>query len=265
MNGFDYHRPHSLSEAARIFSASAEPRFLAGGQSLIPTLKLRLAQASDLIDLSRIPGLRGVKVEDGKAIIGAATPHAEVAMALEEPFPALARLAEGIGDPQLRNLGTIGGNIATNDPAADYPAALLALDAEIHTNRRVIPAADFFTGMFQTALARGEIIAHVALPVTRQAAYAKFRNPDGRHAMVGVFAARSGKGARVAVTGAAPCAFRLTRMEQALDRDFSPQALEGIIVPSAGLTVDQNASAEYRAHLVGLLARRAVAAAQQTR
>ncbi len=263
MHSFDYLRPATLEEATRLFHENADAKFLAGGQTLIPTLKQRLAQPSALIDLTRISGLAGVKATAAGISIGAATRHADVAGAPEvkASLPALARLAAHIGDPAVRHMGTLGGSIANNDPAADYPAAVLALGATVHTTSRSIEADDFFTGMFETALAEGEIIKAVTFPVPEKAAYAKFANPASRYAMVGVFVARFAAGVRVAVTGAAPCVFRETAMEQALTRSFTPAAVSAIRVSPEGLNSDLHGTAEYRAHLVTVMARRAVEAA----
>jgi carbon-monoxide dehydrogenase medium subunit len=263
MHNFDYLTPATLEEATRLFRENADAKFLAGGQTLIPTLKQRLAQPSALIDLTRIPGLAGVKVTAGGITIGAATRHADVASASEirKSLPALARLADHIGDPAVRHMGTLGGSIANNDPAADYPSAVLALGATVHTSTRSIVADEFFTGMFETALAEGEIITGVTFPVPEKAAYAKFPNPASRYAMVGVFVAKFSTGVRVAVTGAAPCVFREAAMEAALTRSFAPGALAGISVSPEGLNVDLHGTAEYRAHLVTVMARRAVEAA----
>jgi len=263
MHSFDYLRPATLEEATRLFHENADAKFLAGGQTLIPTLKQRLAQPSALIDLTRISGLAGVKATAAGISIGAATRHADVAGAPEvkASLPALARLAAHIGDPAVRHMGTLGGSIANNDPAADYPAAVLALGATVHTTSRSIEADDFFTGMFETALAEGEIIKAVTFPVPEKAAYAKFANPASRYAMVGVFVARFAAGVRVAVTGAAPCVFRETAMEQALTRSFTPAAVSAIRVSPEGLNSDLHGTAEYRAHLVTVMARRAIEAA----
>lgn len=263
MHSFDYLRPTTLEDATRLFSENADAKFLAGGQTLIPTLKQRLAQPSALIDLTRIPGLAGVKAAAGGIWIGAATRHADVAAASEvkEAIPALAGLAAHIGDPAVRHMGTLGGSIANNDPAADYPAAVLALGATVHTTSRSIEANDFFIGMFETALADGEIIKAVTFPVPEKAAYAKFPNPASRYAMVGVFVAKFAAGVRVAVTGAAPCVFREEAMEQALTRNFTPDAVSSVRVSPEGLNSDLHGTAEYRAHLVTVMARRAVEAA----
>ncbi len=261
MYEFNYHRPASLDAAAGALSGAGEGKLVAGGMSLIPTLKLRLAQPSDLIDLGAIADLKGISEEGGNIVIGAMTTHAEVAgnATVKAKIPALADLAEGIGDVQVRNRGTLGGSIAHNDPAADYPGGLVGLGATVRTNKREIAADDFFTGMFETALAEDEIVTAVAFPVPDKAAYAKFANPASRYAIVGVMVARTSGGVRVAVTGAGPCVFRASAIEQALSGNFSPDALNGVSVPASDLNADIHASAEYRAHLIGVMAKRAVA------
>jgi carbon-monoxide dehydrogenase medium subunit len=229
-------------------------------------MRLGLSAPPELIDLSRVAELRGVKVEgNGAAItIGAMTPHAEVADSMEigARIPALAALAGSIGDRQVRNRGTLGGSLANDDPAADYPAAVLALGATVNTSKRAIAADDFFKGLFETALAPGELIVSVTFPVPKRAAYVKFRNPASRFALVGVFAAQTAQGPRVAVTGAgARGVFRARSMEQALAREWSAKAIESVALPASEMQSDIHASAEYRAHLVNVIARRAVAAA----
>ena len=263
MYEFNYHRPASLDAAVSALSAAEEGKIVAGGMTLIPTLKQRLAQPSDLIDLGAIADLKGICEEGGYIVIGAMTTHAEVAgnATVKTKIPALADLAEGIGDAQVRNRGTIGGSIANNDPAADYPGGLVGLGATVRTNRREIAADDFFTGMFETALGEDEIVTAVAFPVPDKAAYAKFANPASRYAIVGVLVSQGTSGVRVAVTGAGPSVFRIPEMETALASDFSSAAIEGISVPADELNSDIHASAEYRAHLVGVMARRAIAAA----
>ncbi|MBF0393629.1 MAG: xanthine dehydrogenase family protein subunit M [Alphaproteobacteria bacterium] len=263
MHPFEYLRPRGLAEAIAAFRASHDARWLAGGQTLIPTLKLRLASPALLIDLREVPDLGGIRVEADRVVIGAMTIHAEVAASpeLRAALPALATLAGGIGDRQVRNMGTLGGSIAACDPAADYPAALLALGAEIRTDRRALSADDFFLGMFETALEPDEVVTSVAVPLPRAAAYARIDNPASRYALAGVFVARFDDAVRVAVTGAAPAVFRADAIERALSADFSPAALDGIAIDPDGLNEDMHASAEYRAHLIGVLARRAVVAA----
>ena len=262
MYSFEYHKPASVAEAASLLGRVEDGKLVAGGQTLIPTLKQRLAQPSDLIDLSRIPGLKGITEEAGGVTVGAMTTHAEVAASdvVRRVIPALAKLAEIIGDRQVRNRGTIGGSICNNDPAADYPAALVGLGATVRTDLRTLPAEEFFTGMFETALKPGEIVTAVHFPKPRRGAYAKFRNPASRYAMAGVFVAELGDGTiRVAVTGAAPSVFRATEIEQALAANFAPAALDGITISADGLNADIHGSAEYRANLVKVMAKRAVA------
>jgi carbon-monoxide dehydrogenase medium subunit len=260
---FDYKRAGSVSDAEKMFAASGDAKFLAGGQTLIPTMKQRLANPAQLIDISGIAELSFIEQRANAIAIGAATKHAAVAMSavVRRLIPALAELAETIGDPAVRHMGTLGGSLANNDPAADYPAAALALDASIRTTKRSIRADDFFTGMFSTALDEGEIITDVTFPVPEHAGYAKFPNPASRYALAGVFVARTGNGIRVAVTGAGAGVFRQTAMEEALGRNFQPEALNGIDVSSSELNSDIHASAEYRAHLVTVMAKRAVVAA----
>jgi aerobic carbon-monoxide dehydrogenase medium subunit len=260
MRSFDYYRPKNLAEIGAALASSPEARPFAGGMTLIPALKLRLAAPSALVDLGGIAELRGIKVASGSVTVGAMTRHVEVERSAEirSAIPALADLAGGIGDPQVRNRGTIGGSIANNDPAADYPAALLGLGATVATTKRSIPADSFFTGMFETALAAGEIITGVSFPVPLAAAYEKFRSPASRYALVGVFVAKTKTGVRVAVTGAAPCAFRAKRIEAALSEKFAPEMISSIRVPADGLNSDMHGDAEYRAHLIGVLAKRAV-------
>lgn len=258
-----YHRASSVAEAAQMGQAG-EAKYLAGGMTLIPTMKARLAAPPDLIDISRIEALNGVTVSGREVTIGAATTHAEVAgnPALEAVCPALAYLASHIGDPHVRHKGTIGGSIANNDPAADYPAAMLALDATIVTSSREIAAADFFTGLFETALEAGEIVTAVQFTAPAKAGYAKFPNPASRYAMTGVFVAKDDAGLRVAVTGAGENGvFRSAEIETALSGNFDTTALDGVSVPADGLMSDLHASAEYRANLIVVMARRAVAAA----
>jgi carbon-monoxide dehydrogenase medium subunit len=261
MHQFEFHRPTTVSGAAGLLSSHPEARLLAGGQTLLPTLKQRLANPGDLIDLSGVPDLSGIRI-DGKAVtIGAMTRHADVAASpeLARLVPALTHLAGRIGDAQVRNLGTLGGSIANADPAADYPAAILALSATVRTNRREIPGDSFFVDLFTTALEADEIVVGVSFTAPDQAAYVKMPQPASRFALVGVFVARTGADARVAVTGAAPSVFRVTEIETALSRSFTPQAIDGITVPAEGLNDDLHASAAYRAHLIPVLAKRAVA------
>lgn len=264
MYPFTYQNPKSVAEAAAALAKGGDAKLLAGGQSLVAAMKLRLSAPTDLIDLSGIKELRGISAEGDSIIIGAMTRHAEVARSAEvrTRIPALASLAGSIGDRMVRNMGTIGGSLAHNDPVADYPAAVLGLNATVHTNRRKIAADDFFKGMFETALDLGEIIVSVSFPVPERAAYMKFRNQASRYAIVGVMAAKTGGGVRVAVTGAASSVFRVAAMEKALAANWSPDAIAGISVPAGGLNSDMHAGAEYRAHLVTVMARRAVEAAK---
>ena len=263
MPEFRCHRPASLDEAVKLKSGLPASRFLGGGTDLLVNLRRGLGEPSDLIDLGGIAELKGIREEGGGVTIGAMTRHGDVAHSevVKRVIPALAALAELIGDPAVRNRGTIGGSISNNDPAADYPGAVLALNATIRTNKREIAADAFFTGMFETALARDEIVTAVHFPKADKAAYEKFPNPASRYSMAGVFVARSGNGARVGVTGAGPTAFRWTDAENALAGNFSPAALDGLTLAADGLNADLHASAEYRANLVKVMAKRAVAAA----
>jgi len=260
---FTYRRAKSLSDAEALFANAPDAKFLAGGQTLIPTMKMRLAQPSELIDLSAIKELSFVRGSGDTVTVGAGTKHHEVAVSPEvrRAIPALSELAEGIGDPAVRNMGTLGGSLANNDPAADYPAAALALSASIKTTKRSISADDFFIGMFETVLEDGEIITEVSFQVPERAAYVKFPNPASRYALAGVFVAKSKNSVRVAVTGAGPCVFRVPEMEDALAKRFVPNAIAGISIPPVDLNSDIHASNEYRAHLVNVMAKRAVAAA----
>ena len=263
MYEFNYHRPASVADAAALLASHEDAKLMAGGQTYLPTLKQRLAQPSDVIDLGAIAELKGIKEEAGGVTIGAMTRHADVAGSeiVKRVIPSLAALAELIGDPQVRNRGTIGGSISNNDPAADYPGALLALGATVRTNKRELSADDFITGMFETALARDEIVTAVHFPRAEKGAYVKFPNPASRSSMVGVFVARTGGGVRVAVTGAGPTAFRWVDAENALAQNFSPAAIDGLSVDASGLNADIHASADYRAHLIKVMGKRAVAAA----
>jgi carbon-monoxide dehydrogenase medium subunit len=261
MHAFKYHRPSSVDAAASL--AKGEAKLLAGGQSLIQAMKLRLASPSDLIDLGALKELGGIKA-DGKGVtIGAMTRHADVAHSAEvkKAIPALAAMAAMIGDRLVRAMGTLGGSLANNDPAADYPAAVLALNATITTNKGKHEADKFFKGLYETALKPGEIITQVTFPVPKRAAYMKFKNPASRFAIVGVFVADFGGSVRVAVTGAGPCAFRQADMEKALAAKFAPESVASIKVKADGLNNDLHASPEYRAHLVTVMAKRAVQAA----
>jgi carbon-monoxide dehydrogenase medium subunit len=261
MYAFDYHKPRSLAEAAALLAEKTEGRLMAGGMTLIPTLKQRLAAPTDVIDLAGIPDLTGIAVTANAVVIGAMTTHAAVAHSPEvkAKLPALAALAEGIGDPHVRHRGTIGGSISNADPAADYPAGLVGLDATVVTDRREIAGDDFFTGLFETALEPGEIVRQVRFPIPFAAAYAKFPNPASRYAVAGVFVARTANGVRVAVTGAGPSVFRMPEMEVALNAAFTPDAIAQIAVSADGLNEDPHATAAYRANLVKVMATRAVA------
>lgn len=260
MYEFAYHRPTSLNEAVSLLAGNEDAKLIAGGHTFIPTLKQRLAQPSDLIDLNGISELKGIKDEAGGLTIGAMTRHADVAHSdvVKRVIPALAALAELIGDPQVRHRGTLGGSISNNDPAADYPGAVVGLGATVRTNKREIPADDFFLGMFETALERDEIVTAVHFPKPEKAAYAKFPHPASRYAIAGVFVARTPSGVRVAVTGAGPTVFRWKEAEQALGGNFAPFALDGLTVDPSRLNGDIHASAEYRANLVKVMAKRAV-------
>ena len=258
-----YHRAKSTADAATKLGGADDGKYISGGQTLLPTMKARLAAPSDLVDLTTIEGMSGIAVSGDTVTIGAATTHAEVAASAEvaAAIPALAALASHIGDPAVRNRGTIGGSIANNDPAADYPAACLGLGATIVTDKREIAADDFFTGMFETALGEEEIVMGVKFPKAAKAAYEKFPNPASRYAMVGVFAAQAGDGVRVAVTGAGQGGvFRHKAMEAALT-SWSASALDGVSTPVGDMLSDIHGSADYRAHLVGVMAKRAVAKA----
>ncbi|NQV56585.1 MAG: xanthine dehydrogenase family protein subunit M [Rhodospirillales bacterium] len=264
MSDFEYVRAADVKDAAAKLKRAGDGAFLAGGMTLLPAIKLGLNQPSDLIDLGGISALHEVHMDGDNLVIGAMTRHNEVANSddVNGHIPALADLAESIGDPQVRNRGTIGGSIANNDPAADYPAACLGLGATIITDAREIAADDFFTGFMETALKAGEIITAVKFPVPSKAAYAKFAHPASRFAMVGVFVSQGAGGVRVAVTGAgAGGVFRATDMEKALSADFSAAALDGIAIAEKNMLSDIHAAADYRAHLVSVMAKRAVEAA----
>lgn len=263
MYPFEYQKPADVKSAVQAVSGAGEGKFIAGGMTLLPTLKLRLARPDRLVDLGGLAELAGIRVERDRIEIGAMTRHADVAGSADvrRAIPALAALAGGIGDPLVRNRGTIGGSVANNDPAADYPSAVLGLGATVITDRREIAADAFFTGMFSTALAAGELITRIRFPVPKRAAYVKFPNPASRYAMVGVFVADTAAGIRVAVTGAGACVFRVAAFEAALAKRFAPEALDGLTVAADGLNQDLHGSAEYRASLVPVIAKRAVAAA----
>src|SRR4051812_9666357 len=260
MYDFAYHRPKTLAEATAALKGKPEARPMSGGMTLIPTLKQRLAKPSDVVDLNGIKELAGIKVDGNGVTVGAMTRHADVASSAEvkSAIPALAYLAGHIGDPQVRNRGTMGGSVANNDPAADYPAAVVGLNATVTTTSRTIKADDFFKGLFETALEDGELITSISFPKAEKAGYMKFPNPASRYAMVGVFVAKTAGGVRVAVTGAGSSVFRVKAMEDALAKNFSADAIKDIKVPADGLNSDIHGSAEYRAHLVTVMARRAV-------
>src|SRR6266481_5220894 len=256
MHSFQYHRPASTKDALGLGAQKPEGRYLAGGQSLVQAMKLRLSSPSDLIDLNALGDLKTLKAEGGSVTIGAMVRHAEVAASssVKKAIPALAALAGMIGDRQVRHMGTIGGSLANNDPAADYPAAALGLGATLVTNKRKIEADKFFKGLYETALEPGELITSVIFPVPKRAAYMKFKNPASRFAMVGVLVADTGKGVRVAVTGAAPSVFRVPEMEKALGSKFAPDSVANIKVSPDKLNSDLHAKADYRAHLVNVMA-----------
>ena len=262
MYDFNYHRPATLDEAKQILSASDDAMLLAGGMTLLPTMKMRLARPSDLVDLSGIDDLNGITDSGDAIVIGAMSRHADVADSdiVRGAIPALAELADSIGDAQVRNRGTIGGSIANSDPAADYPAAVLGLNATIRTDQREIAADDYFKGMFETALDEGEVVVAVSFPKPKKAAYAKFPNPASRYAVAGVMVAETADGIRVAVTGAGACAFRAGEFEDALKASFSAESVAGLTIEATDLNSDIHASAAYRAHLVGVMTARAVKA-----
>jgi len=261
MKSFAFHRPQSVADAVALLHGNDGAKLLAGGQSLLPVMKLDLAQPDDLVSLAGIRSLREIRDGD-PLVIGALATHDEVATSpvVRQRIPSLAGVAGGIGDAQVRNRGTLGGSLAHADPSADYPAAVLALGATIETDRRRIAADDYFTGLFSTALAADEIVTAVHFPVPERAAYAKFASPASKYAIVGVFVAKTGGGVRVAVTGAGGKAFRVPALETALAARFSPDAVAPGAVAAADLRSDVEASAEYRAHLVTVMARRAIEA-----
>jgi aerobic carbon-monoxide dehydrogenase medium subunit len=263
MHAFQYHRPSSTQDALKLGTQKGEGKYLAGGQSLVQAMKLRLSSPSDLIDLGTIKELTGIKASGSGVEIGAMTRHAEVAGSgdVKKAIPSLAAMAEMIGDRQVRHMGTIGGSLANSDPAADYPAALLALNGTITTNKRKIEADKFFTGLFMTALEAGELITSVSFQAPKRGAYMKFRNPASRFAIVGVYVADFGGNVRVGVTGAGANAFRQGEMEKALSSKFAPESVANIKVKPDGLNNDLHASPEYRAHLITVMAKRAVQAA----
>ncbi|MEM7243072.1 MAG: xanthine dehydrogenase family protein subunit M [Pseudomonadota bacterium] len=263
MYDVNFHKAKDAKDAAKLVKSGDDPMYLSGGMTLIPTMKARLAAPSDLVDVSAASDMVGITVKGSTITIGAATTHAEVASnaKLIKAVPGLACLAAGIGDPAVRHRGTIGGSIANNDPAADYPAAMLGLAATIVTNKRKISADKFFVGLFETALNEGELIKAVIVEKPKKSSYAKFPNPASRYAMVGVFVAKTAKGTRVAVTGAGgDGVFRMKKLEKALDKKWGPEALAGTQIGSEGLMSDMHGSAEYRANLIGVMAKRAIEA-----
>ncbi len=261
MYDFAYHKPSSVADAVKLLSADPDALPISGGQTLLPALKHRLNRPTSLVDLSGIAELKGIKRQGDKITVGALTRHIEVQdnPDIKAAIPALAYVATVIGDIQVRNRGTMGGSVANNDPAADYPAAVLALDATLVTDKRRIASDDFFQGMFTTALEPGELLVAIEFPVPEKSGYAKMRNPASRYVMAGVFVAKTKGGVRVVVNGAGPGVFRQTEMERALAADWSPDAVAGIKQPAEGLNSDIHGSAEYRAHLVTVMAKRAVA------
>jgi len=260
MYALNYVKAKSVKEAAAYLAKNPEAKLLAGGMTLIPTLKARLAHPTHVVDIAGLPELRGIAVKGGKLAIGAGSKHHDVATSsvVRKAIPALAGLAAEIGDPQVRNRGTLGGSLANNDPAADYPAAVLGLDATVVTTKRSIAADDFFQGMFATALEEGEIILRIEFPLPKRAAYSKFHHPASGYAMAGVFIAQTAGGVRVAVTGAGPGVFRWKEAEVALSKSFKPAALEGLKLDASGLNTDIHADSEYRANLVRVMAKRAL-------
>jgi aerobic carbon-monoxide dehydrogenase medium subunit len=262
---FQYRRAGSVAEAQAMLAASPDAKLLAGGQTLIAAMKMRLANPSELIDISGLMDMSFIRRDGDALVIGANTKHEEVATSadVKRAIPTLAYMAELIGDPAVRHMGTLGGSVANNDPAADYPAALVALNATVTTTSRKILADEFFTGMFSTALNEGEIVTEVSFPIVEKAGYAKFRNPASRYAMAGVFVAKSKEVVRVAVSGAGPCVFRVPEMEAALAKNFAPEAVANISIAPDDLNSDIHGSAEYRAHLVTVMAKRAVETASK--
>ncbi len=263
MYDFSYEKPQSVADAVKLLASDPEARPLAGGQTFIPVLKQRLSRPTKIVDLAAL-GLSGIKAEPGKIVIGAMTNHMAIANsdAVKRSIPGLAKMASWIGDNQVRHRGTMGGSVANNDPSACYPCALLALGATIVTDKRRVAADDFFQGMFTTALQPGELVTSIEIPIPEKSNYEKFRNPASRYAMVGVFVAKGPAGVRVAITGAAQNGvFRHKEMEAALASNWSPDAVATIKTPASGLNSDIHASAEYRAHLITVMAKRAVAGA----
>ena len=262
MYRFNYEAPTSIDGTLTALRQNSEAKIIAGGMTLLPTMKLRLASPDHLVDINNIQSLAGITKNNGSIVIGAMTRHADVASSalVRDCIPCLANLAEAIGDRQVRNRGTIGGSVANNDPSADYPAGLVGLGATLVTDRREIEPDDFFTGMFETLLKEDEIITAVRFPIPKRAAYMKFPNPASRYAIVGVLVAETSSGVRVAVTGAASCVFRVQTMEVALENEFAADAIALLTLDSTEFNEDIHASAEYRGHLVNVMARRAVSA-----
>ena len=263
MHHTHYHRPTTVADAVKLIGQHPDDKILAGGQSVLPSMRLGLLSVEGFIDLSAIPDLQGIRVDGNSIRIGAMTTHATVCASkdVRSRIPALATLAEGIGDRQVRNRGTIGGSLANSDPAACYPAAVLGLNATVHTSTRQVAADSWFKGLYETALTPGEIITAVSFPVPEKAGYMKFKQPASRFAIVGVFVAKTAGGVRVAVTGAGACAFRVKALEDRLSAKWAPESCDGVTVPPDGLNSDLHGSAEYRAHLIPVMAKRAVAAA----
>ena len=262
MYDFAYHKPSSVADAVKLLSSDPDARAISGGQTLLPALKHRLNKPSAVVDLSGIAELRGIRREGDKLVVGALTKHKEIAESAEvkAAIPALAKMAQHIGDIQVRNRGTIGGSVANNDPAADYPSAVLGLGATVVTDKRRIAADEFFQGIFTTALEQGELVTAIEFPIPERAGYAKMRNPASRYVMAGAFVAKTKPGeVRVAINGAGPGVFRQAEMERALSANWSPDAVAGVRQPADGLNADIHGSAEYRAHLVTVMAKRAVA------
>lgn len=263
MYDFAYHKPASVADAVKLLAADPDAKPVSGGHTLLPALKHRLNKPTSLVDLSGIPEMRGIKRQGNALVIGALTRHAEVANSAEvkAAIPALAYMASHIGDQQVRNRGTIGGSVANNDPAADYPSAVLGLGATVHTSKRKIAADEFFLGMFTTALEADELLVAIEFPIPEKAGYAKMKNPASRYVMAGAFISKGPQGVRVAINGAAACVFRQAEMEKALAANWSADAVAGVKQPADDLNSDIHGSAEYRAHLVTVMAKRAVAAA----
>jgi carbon-monoxide dehydrogenase medium subunit len=261
MYDFAYHKPSSIADAVKILAADADARAISGGHTLLPALKHRLNKPTALVDLSGIAEMKGIRRDGDRIVIGALTLHRDVADSAEvkAAIPALAKMAGSIGDIQVRNRGTLGGSVANNDPAADYPSAVLGLGATVVTDKRRIAADDFFQGMFTTALEQGELLVAIEFPIPEKAGYAKMKNPASRYVMAGAFVAKTKAGVRVAINGAGPGVFRQTAMEQALTANWSADAVAGIRQAADGLNSDIHGSAEYRAHLVTVMAKRAVA------